>query len=144
VKRVKKIVVFLLLWIVVVLLIVIGLSVRYHERANFLLTYGPIDLPTFDAYSDCTWIKRTFSKKGISFFQQDCPSAPYANDEFYFEDNAGRIERGFADDANGQVRAYPQIELSNKAESETPYDVVSATRIARSSISRQVKGKAKQ
>ena len=123
-KRVKKIAVFLLLGIVVVLLIVTGLSVRYHERANLLLTYGPIDLPTFDAYPDCTWIKRTFSKKGISFFQQDCPSAPYANDEFYFEDNAGTIERGFADDSNGQVRAYPQIELFNKAKSETPHDVL--------------------
>ena len=123
-KRVKKIAVFLLLGIIVFLLILIGLSVRNHERLNLLLTYGPIDLPTFEAYPDCTWIKRTFSKKDISFFQQDCPSPPYANDEFYFEDNAGRIERGFADDSNGQVRAYPQIELFNKAKSETPYDVV--------------------
>jgi len=124
VKRVKKIAVFLLLGIIVFLLILIGLSLRNHERVNLLLTYGQIDLPTFDAYPDCTWIKRTFSKKGISFFQQDCPSPPYANDGFYFEDSAGRIERGFADDSNGQVRAYPQIELFNKAKSETPYDVV--------------------
>ena len=78
--------------IVVFFLIFIGLSVRYHERANLLLTYGAIDLPTFDAYPGCTWIRRTFSRKGISFFQQNCPSPPYSSDEFYFEDNAGRVE----------------------------------------------------
>jgi hypothetical protein len=124
VKWAKRIALFFLLGIVAFLLIFIGFSVRNHERVNLLLTYGPIGQPTFDAYPGCTWIRRTFSKKGISFFQQDCPSPPYANDEFYFEDNAGRIDRGFADDPNSQVRAYAQLELFTKAKSEAPYDVV--------------------
>jgi hypothetical protein len=65
-----------------------------------------------------------FRRKVFPFFQQDCPSPPYAKDEFYFEDNAGRIERGFADGQNSQVRVLPQIELFTKTKSETPYDVV--------------------
>jgi len=91
-----------------------------HEQLNLVLTYGTTELPTHKADEGCTWIKRTFSKKKISLFEQNCPTPAYASTWTYYEDADGRIMSLNSRDG----RDFPTIQLFTKEKGADPLDVV--------------------
>jgi hypothetical protein len=64
-----------------------------RSQIALVLNYGELNLPSHSADANCTWTKRTFSRKGISFFEQNCPTPAHASYWIFYEDLDGRVMR---------------------------------------------------
>ena len=101
---------------VILVLFAFGFEGNYYIRN--ILTYGWDVAPTHSPNEDCIWIKKKFVKKGITFFQQDCPDR---NPWWVTTENQdGSVVETIASAPNAKFT----IQILPKNSKETPQEVM--------------------
>jgi hypothetical protein len=104
----------------VVLCFLVLFAYSRRDEIRFGIVYGWDNLPTHEAFKDCSWERSVFQKSGISFYLQNCKTQDPLS-WTYSEGPDGKILR------TNDLGSRFTMETFAKLESQDPLDVMNET-----------------